>query len=126
MDNQKMDMLAHIFMMQNEFDLSIIKDRNLEGISFEEWIQKEILAMVSELGELMDEVNFKWWKNPKPVDMDSVREELADIMHFFISMCLKTGMTAEDLYSIYKRKNRENFLRQEGKSEKKGYAVGEL
>ena len=27
------------------------------------WMQKYTLAMLSEMAELLDEVNFKWWKN---------------------------------------------------------------
>jgi hypothetical protein len=36
-------------------------------------------------------------------------------------MCIKAGMTAEDLYQGYLKKNKENFDRQQGKSNKAGY-----
>ena len=81
--------------------------------------------MLSELGELLDEVNFKWWKNEKPVDAAAVRGELVDILHFFVSMCLRSGMNAQDLFEGYLAKNQENFDRQHGRSSKPGYAVGE-
>ena len=81
--------------------------------------------MTSELAELIDEVNFKWWKNPRPVDGDKVKDELVDILHFFVSMCLKSGMDAEELCRRYLEKNEENFARQHGTSEKKGYAMEE-
>ena len=57
------DKLDTIFELQQLFDNSVIAGRGLENISMEEWLQKETLAMVSELAELLDEVNFKWWKN---------------------------------------------------------------
>ena len=38
-------------------------------------------------------------------------------------MCLCAGMDAEDLYRRYLNKNEENFKRQEGTSEKPGYAM---
>ena len=79
--------------------------------------------MMSELAELIDEVNFKWWKNPHELRPDCVREELSDILHFFVSMCIEAGMTADDLYRVYVGKNRENHLRQEGLSRKPGYEV---
>lgn len=79
--------------------------------------------MVSELAELLDEVNFKWWKNPKAVDEDRVKEELVDILHFFVSMCHKIGMTSEELYSRYVAKNQLNFDRQYGKGDKEGYSL---
>ncbi|HIQ64042.1 MAG TPA: dUTP diphosphatase [Candidatus Avichristensenella intestinipullorum] len=118
-----MDKLDTMFRMQQKLNEDIIRRRGLEGISNEEWIQKQTLAMLSEMAELLDEVNFKWWKNPKPIDADAVREELVDILHFFLSMCLCAGMDAEDLYRRYLNKNEENFKRQEGTSEKPGYAM---
>lgn len=118
-----MDKLETIFHWQNKFDSELIKKRGLQDIPMEQWIQKETLAMLSELAELIDEVNFKWWKNEKPVDPDAVKEELVDILHFFVSMCLKTGMDAEELCERYMKKNKENFNRQNGLSEKKGYEV---
>lgn len=117
------DKLATIFKMQKSFDDDIIEHRNLHGISAAEWIQKQTLAMLSELAELIDEVNFKWWKNPKEVNISNVRDELVDILHFFVSMCIKSGMDSEELYSRYLKKNEENFKRQRGLSEKKGYEV---
>ena len=95
--------------------------RNLNGISKEEWIQKQTLAMISELSELIDEVNFKWWKNKKEVDEQLVKEELVDILHFFVSMCLVYDMDGEELFRMYMDKNKENFDRQKGLSSKKGY-----
>lgn len=51
--------------MQNLFDSDLIKNRNLE-FSKEEWIQKEVLAIVSELAELLAEVNFNGGKTRSP------------------------------------------------------------
>lgn len=120
-----MDKLENIFRYQSMFDTELAQKRGLDNISMEEWIQKETLAMLSELAELIDEVNFKWWKNEKPVDKDKVKEELVDILHFFVSMCLKTGMDADELHQRYLDKNKENFARQHGRSEKEGYEVKE-
>ena len=117
------DRLDEIFELQQAFNESIIQTRHLEGITPEEWIQKQTLAMLSELAELLDEVNFKWWKNKKPVNEHALKEELVDILHFFVSMCLSAGLTPEELYTIYKEKNNENFRRQQGQSEKHGYAL---
>lgn len=118
-----MDKLENIFRYQQAFDAELAERRGLSGISMEQWIQKETLAMLSELAELIDEVNFKWWKNEKPVNKDNVKEELVDILHFFVSMCLKTGMDANELHERYLNKNKENFARQHGKSQKEGYEV---
>ena len=120
---ENMDKLDTIFYMQQLFDSDVIKNRGLEDITPEQWIQKQTLAMVSELAELLDEVNFKWWKNPKEIDYSLVKGELVDILHFFTGMCLRVGMTSEELYERYLEKNKENFDRQYGKSAKKGYEI---
>lgn len=123
--SQNLDKLEHIFALQAAFDEKLIQQRQLEG-DVETWIQREVLAIISELGELLAEVNFKWWKNPKPVDTDAIKEEMIDILHFFVSMCLKAGFSAEDVYQAYLEKNQENFRRQAGLSTKEGYAVRDL
>ncbi len=117
-----MDKLERIFEMQQLLNDDIIKRRNLD-FNTEEWMQKEVLAMISELSEVLDEVNFKWWKNKKPLDMEALRFELVDVLHFFVSMCLFAGMDADKLFEMYKEKNKENFDRQYGRSVKKGYEV---
>jgi dimeric dUTPase (all-alpha-NTP-PPase superfamily) len=116
-----MDKLERIFEMQEFFQKDLIARRKLDGIPTDKWIQMQTLAMLSELAELIDEVNFKWWKNPKPVDGDRVKEELVDILHFFVSMCLTSGMSAQELFDRYIEKNQENFDRQNGRSQKTGY-----
>ena len=118
-----MDKLDVIFQMQQSLNDDIETRRGV-AFSREEWMQKEVLAMISELSEVLDEVNFKWWKNPKPVDETSLKGELVDVLHFFVSMCLKSGMTAEELFSLYQTKNQENFDRQYGRSQKQGYEIG--
>ena len=115
------DRLSDIFDLQQALNDDIRQRRSLTGISHEQWIQKQTLAMLSELAELLDEVNFKWWKNPKPVDENALKEELVDILHFFVSMCLEAGLTPQELYERYIEKNRENFERQLGLSKKAGY-----
>lgn len=121
-----LDMLQVIFDLQKKFDDEIVQKRSLTGITPEVWIQKEILAMLSELAELLDEVNFKWWKNPKEINYENIKGELIDILHFFASMCIKVGMTAPEVYERYIQKNQENFLRQYGKSAKTGYELDQL
>lgn len=115
------DRLAHIFELQQSFDQELADKR---GLNFDTatWVQKEVLAIISELGEILDEVNFKWWKNPKEIDRDKLTEEIVDVLHFFVSMCLKVGITPEELYQAYLEKNQENFKRQQGSSDRKGYS----
>lgn len=116
-----MDRLQHIFELQATLDEEIRAGHRLPEGDLSTWIQKEALAIIVELGELLEEVNFKWWKVPRPLNREAIKEELVDILHFFISMCLKAGISAEELYQAYLAKNEENFRRQRGLS-KEGYA----
>jgi dimeric dUTPase (all-alpha-NTP-PPase superfamily) len=118
-----MDKLDTIFTMQQKLNEDIRERRNLPNYSSEEWVQKHAMAMVAELSEVLDEVNYKWWKKPKELNQAALQEELVDVFHFFLSMCLEAGMTAEDLYRVYLDKNKENFDRQMGLSAKKGYEL---
>lgn len=117
------DKLDQIFDLQKHFQDELSAKRNLKHITAEEWIQKESLAMIDEIGELINETNFKWWKNPKIVDKAAIKEELIDILHFLVSMCLRVDMTAQEMLEIYTAKNKENHNRQNGTSEKEGYAT---
>ncbi|MEZ4627577.1 MAG: dUTPase [Eubacteriales bacterium] len=118
-----MDKLDVIFQMQQSLNEDIESRRNI-NFTREEWMQKEVLAMISELSEVLDEVNFKWWKNAKPIDDASLKGELVDVLHFFVSMCLKSGMTADELFCALQSQESENFDRQYGRSQKQGYEVG--
>ncbi|MDA8193002.1 MAG: dUTPase [Thermaerobacter sp.] len=116
------DRLQDMFRWQDRFNQSIRQARNLDWDS-STWIQKEALALMVELAEVVEEARFKWWKNPPPVDSRKLHEELVDVFHFFLSMCLDAGMDAEALYQGYLAKNQENFRRQQGLSDKPGYSV---
>lgn len=117
-----MDKLEKIFALQKQLDDDIQQKRNLD-FSYEQWMQKDILATIDELTELLNELNYKWWKNPKPLNEKAISEELVDVLHFFISMCIRSGLDADALFEGYISKNEENFNRQLGKSTKSGYEV---
>lgn len=117
-----MDKLETIFEMQAALDRYIAENRGLD-FTPEEWVQKKCLAMMSEIGELLAEVNFKWWKNPKQLDYHAIKEEMVDILHFLVGMSVNVGMSAQEMFDIYYAKNKENYDRQNGLSAKKGYEL---
>lgn len=117
-----MDKLDNIFEKQKTLNDRIEKSRNI-NFDMSMWVQKEILAMISELSEVLDEVNFKWWKNEKEINMDNLKEEVVDVFHFFVSLCQKIGMSSSELYEIYCKKNTVNHDRQNGLTDKEGYKI---
>ena len=118
-----MDKLDEIFNMQASLDAYIKSKRDIPAFSREEWIQKKCLALIDETAELLNEVNYKWWKNQKPVDESAAAEELVDMLHFWVSMCIDLSIPPQRVYEIYQSKNQENRARQDGKSVKPGYST---
>ncbi|TCM89630.1 dUTPase-like protein [Paenibacillus sp. BK033] len=116
------DRLTQLFTMQKALDERITQERTIEKTT-DEWVIGITLAMESEIDEIRREVNWKWWKNPKRINTPALQEEIIDMWHFLISLSDKVGLTADDVYEIYTRKNSENHARQDGTSTKDGYEV---
>ena len=71
-------------------------------------------VMVRELGEAMQELRSKPWKQDwRATDRDKFLEEMGDALHFFVEMCITAGMTAKDLFDAYFRSWEKNRGRQE-------------
>ena len=119
---QKEDKLDVLFRMQAGLDSYIREKRNLD-YSRGEWVCKKALALMVELGEVVDEAHYKWWKNYGDIDEAKLKEEIVDVLHFFLGMCIDSGMTSDELFEIYLKKNKENYDRQNGLSQKKGYEL---
>lgn len=119
-----MDKLDKIFEMQAKLDDRIVKERGITK-TLDEWVRDLTVAMEDEISEVRAEINWKYWKNPKEVDMDALKGEIIDLWHFLPSLSLKVGLTAEDVHRLYMEKNAENHARQSGTSEKDGYSIDE-
>ena len=76
--------LQKLFQMQNTLDKRIETEHNLEGVPL---LQKKILALQVELGELANETRcFKFWSTKKPSSKDVILEEYVDCLHFILSI----------------------------------------
>ncbi len=83
-----------------------------------QWTLNYCRAMQQELAELTDSVPWKWWAKYQSFDAQNARVEVVDMFHFLVSAAQVLGMSAEDVYQAYLKKNAVNFKRQED-----GYAV---
>jgi len=108
------DKLSEIFFEQNELNSRIVRERGLD-YTVDEWMRQWALAVFSETNEILDEINWKHWKNDSGIDMEALKGEVVDLLHFVISMSLTCGMNADELHYRYMVKNKENHDRQEGK-----------
>lgn len=118
------DKLAEMFDMQTKLDQRIVTERGIAKTT-DEWVVGLSIAMESEIDEIRREVNWKWWKNPKPIDQDSLQGEVIDMWHFLLSLSRVVGLTPDDIHRIYMEKNAENHARQNGETSKEGYAIKE-
>jgi len=81
--------------------------------SEKEWIDKITTAIIEEAMEIKEHSNWKWWKKPRDIGKEDLKEELADLLHFWLSLCLKLGFTPEEMFEKYMEKNRKNMERQD-------------
>jgi dimeric dUTPase (all-alpha-NTP-PPase superfamily) len=63
--------------------------------------------------ELTDSVPWKWWAKYQRLDEQNARVEVVDLFHFLISAAQVLGMSADDVFKAYCKKNAVNFQRQE-------------
>jgi len=73
--------------------------------------------MQQETAELVDSVPWKWWAKYQKFDEQNARVEVVDLFHFLVSLAQTLGMSADDVYGAYVKKNQVNLQRQEN-----GYA----
>lgn len=110
----KPDQLRELWRMQDALNkrIGVITD----GMSDEEkgkWLLNYSRAMTQEIAELVDSVPWKWWAKYQKFDEQNARVEVVDLFHFLISMAQVLGMSADDVFAAYLKKNEVNFKRQE-------------
>lgn len=94
-----------------------------------QWLGNYLTALDDESRELRDELLWKWWSKDH-LDMQNIRVEIVDQLHFWISLAMTAGMDAQKVYEIYLQKNKVNIERQNAdyskatKSESDNKAIG--
>jgi dimeric dUTPase (all-alpha-NTP-PPase superfamily) len=135
MNQVNSDMLASIFRMQTElndyvFHKNNLKDKQGNTLNMHSiftavergelmvndlpntWLSNYTRAMNEELKELDADLLWKWWSKDK-IDIQNIRVELIDILHFLISAMLAAGLTAERVFEVYQQKHAVNLNRQD-------------
>ena len=137
----ELTMLEDIFKMQLELNDYVFKKNNLKDksgndlnmqsiiVSAEkeemmvndlpnEWLVNYSKAIKEELLELDDELLWKWWSKDE-IDMQNIRVELIDILHFLVSAIMCAVLSAEKVFDIYRQKHAINIKRQDTEYNKK-------
>ena len=111
--SEKIDMLQKIFEMQTELNNYVFKKNNLNNSDGEtlamdnifnavedralkvndlpnQWLRNYSKAMHEEIIELDEELLWKWWSKDE-IDLQNIRVELIDILHFLVSAMICAG-----------------------------------
>jgi dimeric dUTPase (all-alpha-NTP-PPase superfamily) len=114
----KPDQFRELFRMQQALNERIgVRTGGMSEADQTLWVLNYCRAMSQELAELTDSVPWKWWAKYQKFDGQNARVEVVDLFHFLISLAQVLGMSADDVFAAYVKKNEVNFQRQEG-----GYA----
>jgi len=115
----KRDMLEEIFACQEALNRRIgVDTARMTEDQQVHWLLQYCRALAQETAELVDSLPWKWWARYQRYDRENVRVEIADLLHFLVSLAQVAGLSARDLHELYMRKNEVNFRRQES-----GYGV---
>lgn len=119
--NKHTTALEYMFKLQKAFQDRV--DQRYKSTDLKEraaFLRDHFVFCNQEMQEMLYEIPyFKHWKDySKMTDKeieeayDKAKEEIVDAWHFFINIMLGLGMTAEELFTRYLDKHRENIRRQ--------------
>ncbi len=113
-----MDKLEEIFAQQDALNKRIgVNTDNMSEEEKAQWVLNYTRAMQQEIAELIDSVPWKWWAKYQTFDEQNAKVEVVDLFHFLISIAQVLGMSPDDVYQAYVKKNKVNHNRQDS-----GYA----
>ncbi len=116
-----MDKLDIIYNEQYKFqkNFGILKKINKSSAMKQQYINQMILALHEEAVEIMRESPYKnpnyvpfGWKKEQKFNIEKFKEEIIDIIHFVINLCIVVDMKPQEIYDKYLNKNKENHQRQ--------------
>lgn len=111
---EKPDQLRELFRMQKALNERIgVRTDGMDDKEKEKWLLNYCRALTQEIAELTDSIPWKWWAKYQKFDEQNARVEVVDLFHFLISAAQVLGMSADDVYQAYVKKNEVNFKRQE-------------
>lgn len=86
--------------MTNIFETMVKLQHKFNEETIESYLDKNLnwnSAIIAESGELLDSLGYKWWKKVVP-DMENVKVEAIDLLHFVISDYLQKNYNGNYFY----------------------------
>lgn len=85
---------------------------NAVGDEWADYVTWNCAALMTEMGEFMQELPWRPWKQPRGKPDRNARAravmEMVDVLHFAGNLLIAMGVTDEELSAVYKRKQNEN------------------
>src|SRR5262245_36184954 len=117
---QTPDRFRELLRMQSSLNERIgVRTEGMNEADKVKWVLNYCRAMTQEIAELTDSVPWKWWAKYQKFDEQNARVEVVDLFHFLISLAQVLGMSADDVFKAYLKKNEVNFKRQDSGYTKK-------
>lgn len=117
--NMNNDKLNFIFKKQEELQIRVGNLPFKDEKHRQEFINLMFLSCLDELSESLRETAWKnphfiscGWKKGQTTNDELFKEELVDLLHFFINLCIASGMDSNELFERYLNKNKINHERQ--------------
>lgn len=97
-------------------EIALCNSNNKENVifkySFTSKIKNTILALQSELQELLDCFSWKPWRKQQKTDIENVKKEWIDCLHFLLSLANTIGLSEKEIFEMYNEKHKINLERQ--------------
>lgn len=110
------DRLTEMLRLQEDLQRRFLQGRAPVELDVDEkleFIRNHTLAQLDEIHEALRETGWKPWSRSNEIRRSRYVDEIVDEFHFFMNRMLIVGMTAEELFSEYLRKNKINHERQD-------------
>ena len=98
------------FMNDQEWINSRVYGKRVDNISIDDLLGLT-RAIIHEVVELEDELNWKWWGTEESLDIAKIREEYIDVFIFTLSLGMLLGLSDVDIRKEFLRKNIINIKR---------------
>ena len=96
-----------VWVLQKEYNNRI---RKQEPGSYEHWMKNYLLGAISEVDEILNEINWKAHRKGKPMNPHNLARELADLTKYVFSMWEWSGFDADTMLRFVEDKSHEMEL----------------
>ena len=109
-----MDKLEHIFSMQQSLmkHYGFKRPVDIDTKAGQNKIRQIMFFVAHELFEASEWLKIKPWRKTRVLtDIPAFKEEISDVLHFYIELCIYLGIDPTELYELYKFKHNKNLDR---------------